>query len=258
MILKKPIIILLALSLVATLLLTSPQPVLATPGECPEAFPIMVAYYDWDQDNKELVPDSAFLDLINFSDLVWDGSSDLDGGIWQVKPPPTPQIYIYAVVITDGNAGDPHAYTYLPDGSLGPEPFSNDNVDMRGAGISNIVFCVPQYPVTLASLTGRASGGTAIIEWVTATEIETAGFLLYRSATVDGPQVQVSTNLIAAKGDELTGASYRATDSPGYGTFYYWLRDVDITGTSSLHEPVTVKVLPAIRQPAYRPSLPGK
>lgn len=255
MIIKKPLIFIIALSLVVSLFLAVPHPAMATPGECPEGYS-MVAYYDWDYpDSYTLVPED-YLDIITFSDLSWSSDGDLQGGTWEVKPPPSPQIPIYVVVITDGD-NIPSSYTYyLPDGSLGPETFSNAGIQNRG--ISNIAFCTPQYPVTLASFTAKVSSDTVSIGWVTATEIETAGFMLYRSTSPDGPRVQVNTSLLAARGDGVTGASYRFTDSPGYGNFYYWLEDVDYSGASSLHGPAYVNMLPAIRRPIYRPSLPGK
>jgi hypothetical protein len=253
MIIKRPLMLFIALSLLTSVILIVPQSTMAIPSRCPDGYS-MVAYYDWE--NGTFGPDAKYLDIISFTNIVYDpGDYDLQSGTWEVTG--TPKIPIYFVVISDGNNVPSHEYgEYLPNGTLGPENFSYNDLD--GFGISNIAFCSPQYPVTLASFIAQASRGTVNIEWVTATEIDTAGFMLYRSTNLDGPRVQVNASLLGANGDGVTGASYRFTDSPGYGSFYYWLEDVDYSGMSSLHGPAYVNVLSAIRRPSYRPSLPGK
>lgn len=247
MILKKPTFLLVILSLVLTLVLAVPQSALATPSYCPSGY-TRVAYYQW-TDAGYVIEDGTMGDIITF-----DPTSTAEWGRWWVTNPPY-DIKIYMVVFTDGQQQYTDHIDY-PDGTYGPEVFYI-TWDPPHA-ISNIAFCVPNTPVTLANFNARTSRGTVTINWVTATEINTAGFLLYRSTTVDGSQVQVTANLIAAQGSGVTGASYGITDNPGYGTFYYWLKDVDYSGQNGLHGPVIVKVLPAIRQPVYRPSLPSQ
>lgn len=256
MILKKPTFLIVVLSLVMALAFAVPQSALATPGACPDSTYSMVAYYNWDPDNGDfdLALDRPHLVDIEFTDLVIQlekGEWDVISGHWHVVGE---TMRIDAVVITDGHSAPiPHQYIYDP-----PGPYEDDfyKADL-GAGISNIVFCVLTTPVTMSSFAASANRGTVSIAWTTATEINTAGFILYRSTTVDGVRTKVS-NLISAQGSELTGASYRASDSPGYGTFYYWLENVDYSGQSGSHGPVVVKVLPAIRLPVIRPSLPGQ
>jgi len=245
-ILKKPIFIFTILSLLLIFVLAVPQSALATPSYCPLGM-TRVAYYNWDGDSYEY-EDGAIGPIIEFRNAT------AQGGEWHVINPPY-DILIYKVIITDGDASLTRTYDY-PLGTYGWEPFAINWVPPHD--ISNIAFCVPNTPVTLAGFTARANRGIVTIDWVTATEIDTAGFLVYRSTTANGSQVQVNANLIAAKGNEVNGASYRVTDTPGYGTFYYWLEDVDYSGQSALHGPVVVKVLPAIRQPVVRPSLPSQ
>jgi hypothetical protein len=83
--------------------------------------------------------------------------------------------------------------------------------------------------------------GTAISTWETATEIDNAGFNLYRASSLDGPWDKINGALIAAKGDPVSGANYTFVDTPGYGTtFYYRLEDVDYFGVSTLYETVAI------------------
>lgn len=257
MILKKPTYILIVLSLVSALFLAVPQPALAA-DDCPEGYTLIVKY-EWD-DVLGWVPEiPPGRDVITFGpDSEGRGPDNLYGS-WESTEP------IAAIVIKDGNIVPNQVYPWFPNepgrfsGEYSYEPFFGDDPVIPGMhAISHITFCGHELPVTLASFTGQVNRGRVAIDWGTATEINNAGFMLYRSSTADGPKVQVTVNLIAAKGAGVTGASYRVTDAPGYGTFYYWLKDVDYSGKGSLHGPVTVTVSPAIRPPVYRPSLPGQ
>jgi hypothetical protein len=111
--------------------------------------------------------------------------------------------------------------------------------------------------VTLASFGCKANRGTVTLTWVTGTEIDNAGFHLYRSTTESGARTRLTGTMLAAKGDATSGGSYTYTDKPGYGVYYYWLADVDLSGKTTLHGPVAVSVMPAFRAPSYRPTLPG-
>ena len=62
--------------------------------------------------------------------------------------------------------------------------------------------------------------------------------------------------LIAAQGDAVAGASYSYVDTPGYGTFYYKLEDMDYNGVSELHGPITATLAAPFRRPQHRPIAP--
>ncbi len=254
MILKKPIYILTILSLVLVLVLAVPQTALAVPGRCPAGTSILTKY-NW-QDPGAWVLDPGYPDFITFGPDENGDGPDAQNGSWN-----SGGILIDAVVITDGHwQGNVITWTYYyaPAVSFG----YYHAVDMvfqpnPPHDISNIVFCGNVTPVTLVSFTAQASRSTVTLNWVTATEIDTAGFIIFRSTTEGGTQVQVTPELIAAQGSGVTGASYSVNDYPGYGTFYYWLADVGYSGQSALHGPIVVKVFPAFRLPEYRPSMPG-
>jgi len=98
--------------------------------------------------------------------------------------------------------------------------------------------------VTLVSFTAEADdGGNVALTWQTATEVDNAGYNIYRSRLRDGEYKKINDALIPAKGDATTGASYRYEDTPpARGTFYYKLEDVDTNGISTMHGPEKVKV----------------
>ena len=82
------------------------------------------------------------------------------------------------------------------------------------------------------------------VEWTTETEMNTAGFNLYRSESPNGPfDFKVNAHLIPASPDPLTGSSYQFTDPtarPGV-TYYYLLQEVETTGAVNTHGPIAVQ-----------------
>jgi hypothetical protein len=114
----------------------------------------------------------------------------------------------------------------------------------------------PITAVQLSSFTASPGRGQVTLTWSTGAEMQNAGFNLYRATSASGQRVKVNPMLLAAKGSEVSGATYSQVDVPGNGAFYYWLEDVDYTGHSTLHGPVVVTLRAALQRPAYRPTLP--
>jgi len=90
------------------------------------------------------------------------------------------------------------------------------------------------------------SGCTAPVrvEWSTETEMNTAGFNLYRGESADGPfDVKVNEQLIAPAVDPLTGGKYEYVDKtarPGI-TYYYRLEEVERNGGTNSFGPISVR-----------------
>lgn len=110
--------------------------------------------------------------------------------------------------------------------------------------------------IDLISFTAEPLAGEVTLAWETGTEIDNAGFNLYRAAVADGPYTPINPALIAAQGDPVAGARYSFADVPGYGTFFYTLEDIDLHGVSTLHKPVAVIVELPYRRPPVRPGWP--
>jgi len=81
-----------------------------------------------------------------------------------------------------------------------------------------------------------------VVEWTTASEINTSGFNLYRSEQADGPYIKINTQLIPASTDPLVGGKYRYEDTgvTSGRTYYYQLEDVELDGASTRHGPIVV------------------
>lgn len=84
---------------------------------------------------------------------------------------------------------------------------------------------------------------TVLVEWSTASELDTVGFNLYRADTPQGPFVQVNNALIPASSEPLTGGEYSYRDSgvqPGK-TYYYELEEVQSNGGRDRFGPISVQ-----------------
>jgi len=124
-------------------------------------------------------------------------------------------------------------------------------------GLSDSFINDPSTAVSLSSVGATARRGQVTLNWSTGSEVNIAGFNLYRATSLSGQRVKVNDRLIAAQGNEASGSSYSTLDVPGYGSFYYWLEDLDYTGLSTLHSPIQVNVRASVQRPLYRPALPG-
>jgi hypothetical protein len=98
--------------------------------------------------------------------------------------------------------------------------------------------------VELASFDAKVGNGLVILGWQTGSEIDNAGFNVYRSTSLDGEYTKLNSELIPATANAFEGASYYYTDKdvqPGL-TYYYKLEDLSIEGLSTFHGPVSAKV----------------
>ncbi len=106
------------------------------------------------------------------------------------------------------------------------------------------VICTPQA-VTLATWEAHAEGPAVQLTWETVTEVENAGFNIYRRLPAEGPWIRINATLIPARTPgATTGARYAWTDAavePGM-TYWYSLEDVAFDGTSTRHDPIAVMV----------------
>lgn len=82
------------------------------------------------------------------------------------------------------------------------------------------------------------------VQWQTETEMNTAGFNLYRGTSPDGPfDVKINAELIPPAEDPLTGKDYTyidATAQPGV-TYYYKLEEVERNGATNRFGPISVR-----------------
>jgi hypothetical protein len=119
-------------------------------------------------------------------------------------------------------------------------------IDSRGQHQSD----GPTY-VDLASFDAVGREDHIELTWVTATELDNAGFNVRRGLTPDGDRVRVNHEPIAAQGDVLGGGSYAFSDYEVTEnvTYYYWLEDVDMHGNVRQHGPVSARLSKRVAKP---------
>lgn len=102
----------------------------------------------------------------------------------------------------------------------------------------------PPTIVDLASFTAEAGDdGVVTLHWETASELNNAGFNIYRSRFKDGNDKKLNKALIPSEGKDVDGASYSYEDTPpAKGTYFYKLEDVDTNGVSTMHGPEKMRV----------------
>ncbi len=100
--------------------------------------------------------------------------------------------------------------------------------------------------VELVSFEGEAGNGTVTLSWRTASEIDAAGFHLWRSDSAGGEYLKINPSLIPARGGPTSGAeySYLDRDPGGEPRYFYKLEDVDIYGRTTTHGPVEAQMGP--------------
>jgi hypothetical protein len=100
---------------------------------------------------------------------------------------------------------------------------------------------VPPTIVSLIDFNAMPGNRIVTLVWSIESEIDNAGFNLYRSESENGEYSKINISLIPAKGSSTEGASYEFidTDVKNRKTYYYKLEDIDLNGTSTMHGPVS-------------------
>ncbi len=87
---------------------------------------------------------------------------------------------------------------------------------------------------------GRA-GQPIVIRWSTETEVNTAGFNVYRALSEEGPWEKINPRLVPGSPDPLRGGSYVFTDTNVIAgvTYWYELEEVELGGHATRLERTT-------------------
>jgi hypothetical protein len=108
------------------------------------------------------------------------------------------------------------------------------------------VFAAPiPTAVALESFSARGLDGAVELSWRTASELNNLGFHLYRSEVPEGPYERITASAIPGLGSSPSGARYRYVDSAltNGKTYFYQLEDIETTGTTERHGPVSATPL---------------
>ena len=91
-------------------------------------------------------------------------------------------------------------------------------------------------PVELSSFRPALEDGEIVVRWVTESEIDNAGFNIYRSETKDGEFKQVNAELIQGNGTTGERNTYKWVDTTAKpnAVYYYQIEDVSFAGERQL------------------------
>jgi len=136
----------------------------------------------------------------------------------------------------------PKGATYIPP-SQKPIPLCKPDSDIP---VAYLVDARHMLSITLKSFSTKPKNGSMKLKWKTGTEKDNAGFVVWRGQSLDGTcstdpknytNVQAITSLVASQGTEVSGATYKMTDSNvvSGNTYCYALEDRDFSGKSTFH-----------------------
>jgi subtilisin family serine protease len=130
---------------------------------------------------------------------------------------------------------------HLGTDQIGPYAYSSSRNDYYGYGRVNMekaLQAAANLLVTLAYFTVTPSDWGMLLQWQTDTEIDNAGFHLWRSEEEEGEYIRITNSMIPAQG---SGSQYSYLDEDAIDdiTYYYKLEDIDLYGVSTFHGPIS-------------------
>ncbi|MBU8923229.1 MAG: zinc-dependent metalloprotease [Bacteroidales bacterium] len=94
----------------------------------------------------------------------------------------------------------------------------------------------PSTAVYVTSFLACINSDHVEVNWITDSELNTAGFNLYRSGEPAGQKIRLNGALIPSRGNEIEGAEYSYVDDQADGArYYYWLEDVSLSGETAMN-----------------------
>jgi hypothetical protein len=110
--------------------------------------------------------------------------------------------------------------------------------------------CEGETAISLSSFTAKGAFRKVILQWKTETEIDNAGFNIYRAESENGQYDKINSDQIPPKGKSIQGSGYVYIDRDVVNgmEYFYKLEDIDLAGNSTYHGPISVtpKIMPAL------------
>jgi len=101
--------------------------------------------------------------------------------------------------------------------------------------------CETNTLIELSQFDALPGNKSVTVVWSTEAEIDTLGFNIYRSDSRDGEYLMINDSIIPARGNSFSGDSYEFIDQSVQNrkTYYYLLEDVEFSGRTERHGPVS-------------------
>ena len=181
-------------------------------------------WIDWNNDGD-------FGDTVDgASEQIVDNYQDVDGTYTE-----------YIDVPSSFSSGSYYARFRICNTSTGCDDPGNTDTNVRDGEVEDYLWPLGPTAVELASFAARWQGEDVLVTWETASEIDNAGFYLYRRAVGMDTLVQLNAGLIPSQAPgQDRGYAYSFPDEgvvPG-AAYEYLIEDVDVYGVRTLHGPV--------------------
>ncbi|MBN2282053.1 MAG: T9SS type A sorting domain-containing protein [Candidatus Marinimicrobia bacterium] len=143
----------------------------------------------------------------------------------------------------------------IPDGTLIYPSFPVD-VNYYGivhGGVAQSSYSDHSLPIELAYFKVKKENGNISMVWLTESELNNAGFNIYRSANDTKNFIKINEELIQGKVTSSTPSLYSYTDAEikSNTIYYYQLEDVSLDGKTTKHEIVQIIIDELPANPEY-------
>ncbi len=100
-------------------------------------------------------------------------------------------------------------------------------------------------PVELATFTAEKTDLGVLIRWTTESEVNNAGFNLYRSKNSDASYEKINNQLIKGAINSSVANDYEYLDNAieNGNNYFYKLEDVDLSGQTEIHDPISIMIM---------------
>jgi len=193
-----------------------------TPNFCDAANPCK--YTNFGNCPTEGCPDAVTVSIAPPSETIQCGTNALpaEQGTW--------------TLVLDGfvENGTSTTCPAAPSGTYSTQYVTRERTTNHACLYGQIAGFVPAA-VTLKNFSATITEDGVLLNWETLSEVNTLGFNLYRSETLEAEKVLVNPKLILSNlaPGSLEGALYEYLDGANAAEAYYWLEEIEIDGTAT-------------------------
>ncbi len=136
----------------------------------------------------------------------------------------------------------------------------SDPTNNAADSMATAVYVYPDAPtaVELTVFTATPLSEAILLEWETASELDTLGFNLYRAESVTETRTRLNSSMIPVQSPgEVLGAVYAYADqmAASGATYVYWVEALSLQGAATLYGPVAAAIV-AAPESTYQVYLP--
>ncbi len=167
---------------------------------------------------------------------------------------PTQLLHIVMNIADDSYTAGLSFYQPFMDG----QEYESDNTAKYNPVVADDTDDSPLSPIVvdLVSFTAEQVGEGVLLRWKTASEINQAGFNIYRRAAGEEAFSRINERIIFSDpANSTTGAEYSYIDHPdSEGQFFYKLQSVELDGSATFSETISVSMSTAVDERTNTPT----